>query len=62
MGLKKPDAAGGARADLESFDHHNSSLTGYNFLSLSLALGIVKRQSIDLLYDPFQPLLYLTDG
>jgi hypothetical protein len=29
-----------------SFGHHYSSLTGYNFLSLSLALGIVKRQSM----------------
>ena len=28
------------------FGHHYSSLTGYDFLSLSLALGIVKRQSM----------------
>jgi hypothetical protein len=38
-----PDVVGGAYANVETFDHH-SSLTGYNCLSLSLALGIVKRQ------------------
>ena len=48
MGLTNaaPNAVGGAYADVERFDHHNASLTGYNFLSLSLALGIVKRQSM----------------
>ena len=29
-----------------SLSHYYSSLTGYNFLSLSLAVGIVKRQSM----------------
>jgi hypothetical protein len=36
----EPQVVGGAMVN------HCSSLTGYNFLSLSLALGIVKRQSI----------------
>jgi len=29
-----------------NFGHHYSSPTGYNFLSLSLAFGMVKHQSI----------------